>query len=152
MQHRRISVGVILLASLCMAGLAIAANAHFITASATRIGDNVSVSFKEAGLGNTQTVTVQASAQTTASYACFNNAQKNPAAANKRTVQSLVSASGNFTADKNGSVSGTLTLTPPDPNFSCPAGQTLVRQSLTYTNVTVTDQTSNVSKSIPGTF
>jgi hypothetical protein len=152
MQRKRVSVGIILVASLATTGLAIAANAHFITATAARTGDNVTVTFKEAGLGNTQTVTVQASAQTTASYACFNNGGKNPSAENKRSVQSLVSASGNFTADKNGSISGTLTLTPPDPNFSCPGGQTLVRLSLTYTNVTITDQTSNASKSIPGTF
>jgi hypothetical protein len=137
---------------MAIAGVALAASPHFVNASATRQGDNVVVTFKEAGLGNNQTVNVQASANATAVYFCINNAGTNPAAANKRSVQALVTASGNFTADKNGSVSGSLTLSPPDPGFSCPRGQSMELQSVSYSNVKITDLTNNVSKNISGTF
>src|ERR1043166_3491197 len=139
------------LAVLGLASIALAA-AHFLSASATRQGDNLVVTFREAGLGNNQNIPVQTSASSTAVYYCFNNAGKNPAAANKRSIQSLVSDSGSFTSDKNGSLSGTLTLSPPEPGFSCPAGQSMVLQSVTYTSVIVKDMTNNVSTTIAGTF
>jgi hypothetical protein len=43
-------------------------------------------------------------------------------------------------------VRGSLPLTPPGPgNFSCPSGQTLRLDSVTYSNVVVTDSTNGVS-------
>jgi hypothetical protein len=78
-------------------------------------------------------------------YACINGGEKNPAAANKRTVNATVSASGVFTP-KNGSVRGSLTLSAPSAgDFTCPSGQTLTLQSVSYSNVTITDVTNNVS-------
>ena len=133
------------------AGPALAASPHFHYASAVRSGDNLVVSFKEAGLGNTA-VQVTASATATATWGCFNGGGKNPSAANKRTFTSTVSRSGVFTP-RNGQITGSLTvLAPATPANFCPSGQTMRRMSLSYTNVMVTDATSNKSISVAGTF
>ena len=132
-------------------------NAHFIknATSATLSGSSLVVNFKEAGLssGAVETVTVTATATTT--YECVNNGGKNPSASNKTTTQTDVSTSGTFTADKNGNITGSLTLIPPSATelgFSCPPGQTVTFVSVTYTNVAITDTTSGASTSFPGTF
>ena len=126
------------------ATVALAASAHFINCSKTASGDNLTVSFKIAGLGNELTcVTVQADA--TATYLCINGGGKNPSAANKRTVSARLVKTDCFTPH-NGSISGSITLTPPGPgDFSCPNGQRLVLQagSVSYTNVKAVDTTHN---------
>lgn len=150
---RRVGVTTAVLAATIAlsAGPALAANPHFQYASAVRSGDNLVVSFKEAGLGNTA-VQVTASATATATYACINGGNKNPSAANKRSFSSTVSRSGYFTP-RNGQITGSLTVTPPPaPANFCPSGQTMTRTSLTYTNVMVTDATSRKSIAVAGTF
>jgi hypothetical protein len=118
--------------------------AHFLQCSKSTQGNNVVVSFREAGLGNGD-ITVQVTANATANYACYNNGGKNPSAANKRTINAAVSSSSVFTP-KNGSVRGQLTLTPPGPgDFTCPNGQTLRLDSVTYSNVVITDLNNGVS-------
>ena len=120
------------------------AAAHFLQCSKSTQGNNVVVSFREAGLGNGD-VTIRVTANATANYACYNNGGKNPSAANKRTINAAVSNADVFTP-KNGSVRGQLTLTPPGPgDFSCPKGQTLRLDSVTYSNVVITDLNNGVS-------
>jgi hypothetical protein len=142
-----------------MTGTASAAsgNPHFIknATSANLSGADLTVSFKEAGLssGAVETVTVSATATTT--YECVNGGGKNPSASNKTTTQTDVSASGTFTADKNGNITGSLTLSPPTAaqlGFSCPPGQTVTFVSVSYTDVTLTDTTSGATATFPGTF
>jgi hypothetical protein len=136
---------------------AIAGSPHFIrnATTASLSGANLVVQFKEAGLesGSTETITVNATAATT--YECVNNGGKNPSASNKTTTVSQASASGEFTADKNGNLVDSLTLSPPSAaslGFSCPSGQTVTFVSVTYTNVSITDADSGAMLSIPGTF
>lgn len=131
-----------------------AANPHFVSASANLASNgNLIVQFKEAGLGNNQNINEVASADSTAEYACINKGGKHPQATNKETVSGPVTASGNFSSGRNGQINGSLTLTPPGPgSFSCPNGQKLVLASVSYTNVTITDTTNNVSANIAGTF
>ena len=136
------------------AGIASAQSPHFVKADVgfSGSGANLSVTFKESGLGDNLLVNLTASADASAVYACINNGGNHPQATNKETVSSAVSASGTFSV-KNGTTSGTLTLTPPEPgSFSCPNGQRLVLSSVTYSNVAITDTTNNVSKSFAGIF
>ena len=116
-----------------------AASPHFVgKVSSSLTGTNVQACFKIAGLGDSATITVTASADATASYVCQTKSRQCPNAANKTTVNGDVSTSGDFTSDKNGSVSGCLTLTPPGPgNFACPSGQNLVAAKVVYTNIAV---------------
>ena len=112
-----------------------AGSPHFISATASRSGNSLTVNFKEAGLGNEPTVNIQV----TATAQCINPGSNHPKAANKEQA----SASGTFNVN-NGQATGTLTLT---TTLSCSPPMTI-----TFTNVVVTDTSNGVSKSIPGTF
>lgn len=132
-------------------------NAHFIknATSASLSGAHLVCSFKEAGLaaGSVETITCSATATTT--YECVNGGAKNPSASNKHTYVTTVNKSGSFTADRNGNVIGSLTLSPPSASslgFSCPSGQTVTLASVSYSNVSVVDQTSGASLAISGTY
>ena len=134
---------------------AFATSPHFISASASfqGSGPNLNVSFKESGLGNNALITYVASADGTATYACINGGGNHPKAANKETVHGPVSATGTFSSGKNGTISQTLTLSPPSAGgFTCPSGQKLVLAFVSYTNVAITDTTNGVTETIPGTF
>jgi hypothetical protein len=135
-------------------GVASAANAHFINASASLgNGGTLTVSFKEAGLGDNQNVHYVASADATAQYACVNGGGRHPQATNKENVSGPVSAEGTFSSGKNGAISSSLTISPPSAgDFSCPPGQRLVFASVSYSNVAITDTTNGVSEPISGTF
>jgi hypothetical protein len=123
---------------------------HFVRADGTVNSDGtLDVSFKEAGLGTNQLITYVASADGTAVYVCVNKGGANPSASNKTTVSGPVSATGQFSSGKNGQVTAELTLNPPTSgSFSCPPGQSAAVASVTYTDVTITDVTNNVSESL----
>ena len=155
---------VVLPVVLVIAAFAVAANAataagsaHFIKnlSSASLSGRNLVCSFKEAGLASGSVETISCNATESITYECVNGGGKNPSASNKHTFVTTVSKSGTFTADKNGNVVGSLTLEPASAaslGFSCPPGQTTTFVSVTYSNVSVADQTSGASISLPGTF
>lgn len=132
---------------------ALAASPHFIRASASGpdASGDLTVSFKIAGLGDNQTLTITASANATAVYACRNNGGKFPSDPKKTEVSGPVSASGDFTSGRNGQITGSLTLSPPASGLDCPPGQREVLVSVTYTNVAVSAPGAG-SESIPGTF
>lgn len=140
MRRALLVLGAVLATAALAATPALAANPHFIRASDTTTNSGaLQANFKLAGLGDNETITVTLSADAVAQYACFNNGGKHPSATNKETVTSPVSASGDFTSGKNGSVTGSLTAGPPSPgDFSCPPGQRMVFTYAAYTNVTLT--------------
>ena len=148
----------LVLAAVCVTGalavpVALAVSPHFIRASASLNNDGtLTVSFKEAGLGTNQLITYVATADATATYVCVNRGGANPSAQNKTTVAGPVSATGTFSSGKNGQVTASLDLSPPPSDISCPPGQSLELAEVSYTNVTITDSTNNVSESIAGTF
>ena len=127
---------------------------HFLRTSANGVNSDgtVNVCFKIAGLGANQSIDVTASAHADATYACRNNGQQCPNAANKVNVQSDVSATGTFTSGKNGSVTACLTVEPPDTALTCPGGQKLVLVSVSYTNLWVSAPGAGTAAVPPGTF
>ena len=127
---------------------------HFLRTSANGVNSDgtVNVCFKIAGLGANQSIDVTASAHADATYACRNNGQQCPNAANKVNVQANVSATGMFSSGKNGSITASLTVEPPPTTLKCPGGQTLVLVSVSYTNVMVTAPPAGVCNPSPGTF
>jgi hypothetical protein len=120
-----------------------------ITAQGT--GGQVTVNFKIAGLGDNVTIQVTATADATAEYACQNNGGNFPSDPKKQQVSGPVSATGSFTSGKNGSVTGSLTLSPPASTLNCPGGQHEVLLSVSYTNVSVSAPGAG-SFAISGTF
>ena len=122
--------------ALVFASTAVAQNAHYISAASGLSGTSLTATFKIAGLGDSQTITVTLSADATAQFVCFNGGNNHPKAGNKETVAGPVSASGDFTSAKNGSVTGSLTTPAPGPgDFSCPSGQRLALTFVQYANV-----------------
>jgi hypothetical protein len=129
--------------------VALAVSPHFISATGTlNANGSLTVKFKEAGLGTNQNINYTLSADGTATYVCVNNGGANPSAKNKTTVAGPVSASGTFNSGKNGNVTASLTVNPPPSDITCPSGQKLELASVSYTNVTLTDTTNNVSISL----
>ena len=133
-----------------------AGSPHFIknATTASLSGTNLVVKFKETGLASGATETVTATANLTGTYQCINNGGKNPNDPKKTTIDTQVSASGTFTANKNGNITGSLTLTPPSAAsvLDCPSGQRATLTQVTYTNVAISDATSGAFLAIPGSF
>jgi hypothetical protein len=131
-----------------------AASPHFLRCSASGVNSDgsLNVCFKIAGLGDNQTLDVTASATADAVYACKNNGQQCPNAANKVHVQADVSATGTFTSGKNGQITACLTIDPPPTTLTCPPGQDLVLVSISYTNVSVSAPGAGSCDTSPGTF
>jgi hypothetical protein len=115
-----------------------AGSPHFVgTATVTRTDNSLTVSGKEAGLGNEPTVNIQV----TATALCINGGGKHPKAVNKESV----GASGFFTVN-NGKADYSLTLTASfQPSCEPP-------MTVQFTDVVVTDLSNNVSQRVPGTF
>lgn len=128
------------------AGAAWAVSPHFVgKVTATLVGTDAQVCWKEAGLGSNTLINYTASGQATATYVCVNSGGQCPNAANKRTVNGPVSATGPFSSDKNGNISACLTIHPPSAgSFSCPGGQTLTLSQVSYTSLAIRDDTTPV--------
>ena len=139
-----VSLFVFVLATMT-AGTLWADSASFHYANASPSGLQLSVSFKESGLGNSgfASVDIAVNANATATYQCFNGGGNHPQAANKETVSGPVTGGGQFPV-RNGSTTGTITVSLPGPgSFSCPSGQKLVLQSGTFSNITISDLTES---------
>lgn len=139
---------ILVLAALVTAAAAAAAgSAHFVRGPDASLNSNnahVTVTWKEAGLGDTVTVDYEASADGTARYQCVNRGGKCPAAANKQDVNGPVFASGSFASGKNGSINGSLTFEPPAGTLKCPGGQVLKMVSASFTDIALADLTNGV--------
>ena len=136
------------------AWVVLADSPHFVRASASlNSAGQLVVSWKEAGLGGGQVITYVAGAnQAQAIYACINNGGKHPSAANKESINGPITASGDFTAAKNGSINGSLTSGPLPSNLDCPNGQRFVLASVSYADIFVTDTNNAVTENIAGSF
>jgi hypothetical protein len=116
-----------------------AGSAHFINNafSVSRAGDTLTVSGKEAGLGDEAQIHVVLSA----TALCINNGGNHPKAVNKTSVN----AAGDFPV-QNGKADFTLSVTATfQPSCSPP-------MTVAFTDVTVTDTTNGLTHSFPGTF
>jgi hypothetical protein len=133
------------------AGPALADSPHFLYAN-NSVGSNgaLTTSFKEAGLGTgTTSVAITLKADASALYQCFNNGGNHPKAGNKETVSSALQTSGNFPVS-HGQTTAELSVGPPGPgDFSCPSGQTLFLQSVTYSNTNVSDASGTTFHATP---
>lgn len=125
--------------------------AHFQSATASLVGADLVASFREVGLG-VGNVTETLSATATAEYACQNNGGQFPNDPRKQSVSGPVSATQDFPVAKNGHVEGSLSISAPASTLACPGGQHVVMVSVSYTDVTLSDVTNQVTADIAGTF
>jgi hypothetical protein len=153
-------LGIIAVLSLLVVALAavpaLAANAHFLKASAiVDSSGNLDASFKEVGLGNNQNINYSFQGDAEAVYQCWNNGGRHPKAGNKETVSTHLEDTATLSSDKNGSITsnGDLELTlPGSGEFSCPAGQTMYLESVEYTNVSLVDTTNGITAISDGSY
>jgi len=116
-----------------------AGSPHFVddTVTATRTDNSLEVSGKEAGLGDEDQVHIVVSA----TAECINPGSHHPKAANKASF----SAEGDFPV-QNGKANFSLTLTATfQPQCSPP-------MTVRFGDVTVTDETSGITTTLPGPF
>jgi hypothetical protein len=135
-------LGILVVATVLLsvqAALADSVNFHSATNSIDSTTGALNVAFFVSGLGNTVTsAPVTVNADGTAVYQCINNGGNHPKAGNKETVSGPLTTTQNFPV-RNGQVSGTISTGPPGPGtFSCPSGQSLFLESVTYSNTFVT--------------
>jgi hypothetical protein len=118
---------------------AFAGGPHFVdgTVTATRAGDTLTVSGKEAGLGDEPQVHIVVSA----TAECVNPGGHHPQAGNKESL----SVAGDFPV-QNGKADFSLSVTAVfQPECSPP-------MSVVFSDVTVMDTTSGITTTLPGTF
>jgi hypothetical protein len=118
---------------------AFAGSPHFINNAFTisRSDDTLTVSGKEAGLGDETQINVVLSA----TALCINGGGNHPKAVNKESV----SSQGTFPV-QNGKADWTLSVTATfSPSCSPP-------MTVAFTDVTVTDTTNGLTHTFPGTF
>ena len=135
---RRSVVMFLVVASLA-ASAARAGSPHFVsnTVTLTRSGNTLTVTGKEAGLGDEAQIHIVLSAVAE----CINNGGQHPKAANKTSV----SSAGDFPV-QNGKANFNLTVTATfQPNCSPP-------MTVQFTSVKVEDTTNGISKTFSGTF
>lgn len=121
------------------AGTALAGAAHFIDGAfvVSRVGNTLTVSGKEAGLGDLAQVHVVL----TATAACVNRGGNHPQAANKQSL----TVQGDFPV-QNGHADFTLSATAVfQPQCSPP-------MTVVFSDVRVTDTTNALTKTFAGTF
>jgi hypothetical protein len=117
--------------------VALAGSPHFVTVSATRTGNTLTVSGKEAGLGDEEQVHIVVSA----TAECINKGEKHPKAENKESL----SKEENVPV-QNGKANFSMELTASfQPECSPP-------MTVVFTDVTVTDTTNKISVKLTGTF
>ena len=133
MKPARFLLGTAVLVSLFMfaaSQVAFAGSPHFVAVTATESGNTLTVSGKEAGLGNETQVHIEV----TATALCINNGGKHPRAVNKTNV----SGAGDFPV-QNGKAEFTLTVTATfQPECSPP-------MTVDFTNIVVSDTEHNVT-------
>jgi hypothetical protein len=126
---------------------------HFIgnATSCAEVGLTLVCSFKEAGLPSGSVETIQISVFASREDSCVNNGQQIPNDPKKTTTAAQVTASGQFTAGRNGQVVGSLTVSLPATSLSCPPGQTATLISSNFVpSAAITDLTSGASISVGG--
>ena len=131
-------------------------NAHFVSASSSiNAGTGaLTVTFHEAGLGNTTQVTESLTADVQATFQWFNHGGQNPQGV-PFNVDETITATGTFTSDKNGEIMGSLTINPPGVNeflSTHHAANWVPDLTVSYTNVVVTDVTNGDSTLDAGFF
>jgi hypothetical protein len=146
-------IGAVLVAVLVLTfGVVLANSAHFIvgpTASLSTTTGDYTVSFKEAGLGNSP-VTYELTATTeTFTFQCFTKSGNKPQGAPNSVSFSGVSTQTTLTP-RNGQITGSISLIPELDGASCQGGGlVLFLIAVDYEGVTFADITNNVVVSMP---
>ncbi|MFB9242953.1 hypothetical protein IV454_20230 [Massilia antarctica] len=114
-----------------------------VTSSIDPKNGDVKVCFKEIGVKN-KAVTYTAKAEVVASYACRNPGGNCPPGKDT-IVKKTVATSATYAPDKYHTVSACITLKVPKPDKNpCPGPMALVLESVSWSNISITDVTNMI--------
>jgi hypothetical protein len=127
---------------LSFGSIAVAQNPHFIknqtSASINQRTGALVVNFRASGFGSGEQVDVTLTADAEIVVGCVTPSGSNEPRGLVRDFQQLA-ATTTLTADRTGTVTGTIRLAPDLTQFDCPsANMTVVLVSAEYTNITLT--------------
>lgn len=117
------------------------------SASASAALPDLLFAWTEVGLGQANVV-YRLETVVSATFGCVNGGTNQPKAPNKITITAPLQTSVERVADQNGRITGSVVLDTGSvvpTSFSCPAGQTQVALSATFTHNTITDTTNGVT-------
>jgi hypothetical protein len=126
------------------------ANAHFIgdASAVVDAAGALTVSWKEAGLGNNQNVDYTTTADASGQFQYFNKGGNKPQGQPFQFGPTTVTASGTFASGKNGNITASLTADAPAPTQEILDAQTsanwVLKETVTYSNITLTDTTNGI--------
>jgi len=135
------------LALICSAGLAWGDSPHFIkgpTAALDTSTGDYTVSFKEAGFGNTPVTYELKAATESFTFQCFTKSNNTPQGAPNSISLSDVSTETTLTP-RNGQITGSISLIPEQDGANCQGkGLKLCLTAVSYSDVTFQDVTNHV--------
>ncbi len=151
--RRLITLTITMLALTSFMANTLRAGANFITgptASLSTTTGDYTVSFKEAGLGNTPVTYTLTAATETFTFRCFNKGGNNPQGTPNSISFSNVSTQTTLTP-RNGHITGSISLIPQaSPAVSCQgSGLLLFLIAVDYEGVTFTDTTNGITVDMP---
>jgi hypothetical protein len=117
------------------------ASFHYADASISSSTGALTISFKLTGLGTgVSSVGISLDAAASATYQCWNKGGNHPQAGNKETLNGPLAVTQTFPV-KHGQVTAVFSGGPLDPgNFSCPGGQALFLEDVSYSNIGLSTQ------------
>jgi hypothetical protein len=131
---------------------------HFIgdaSASISAAGA-LTVSWKEAGLGDNVTVHYTMTADASGQFQWFNHGGNKPQGQPFQFGPITVSASGDFSSGKNGNITASLTVAapapPPDVLAAGTSSNWVLKETVTYSNIALTDVTNGIPATVSPTL
>lgn len=139
---------------LALVGAVVAGALQIGVSSAVADAAGLRVAWKEAGLTAGTTINYTVSADAKATYGCFNRGGHNPNSANKRvTFTTKIANQVKLVIDSQGAAAQTrLAIPAVGARLSCPNGQSAMVSSVSYSNVTIANNTLATSARLPGVF
>ena len=124
-----------------------AANAHVVKGpDATISGNTLTVTASIAGLGNVPSATFSLVGEVTVNSRCYTRSGNKPQAANKQ--ESIAVSETDTFPVRNGRTDVSFSVTPLS-TLTCPGGQRVVIESVTWTNLSIVGQGISVPVPLP---
>jgi hypothetical protein len=127
---------------------------HFIGSAKASIDSlgALTVSWKEAGLGDSVNVDYTMTADASGQFQWFNHGGNKPQGQPFQFGPTTLQADGTFASGKNGNITASLTIAAPGPTEDVlDAGTSsnwVLKETVTYSNITLTDTTNGIPATV----
>jgi hypothetical protein len=127
---------------------------HFIgdASAVVDAAGTLTVSWKEAGLGNNQNIDYTMAAVATGQFQWFNHGGNKPQGQPFQFGPETLSASGTFNSGQNGNITASLSIAAPAPSQEVVDAGTssnwVLQETVNYSDITLTDTTNGVDATV----